>query len=206
MSSEMTKRVEYLLWIAGAFCLVFWIFMKTQAAFAQSNALRNIESLIDMKALDFPDRALWSSHRVEEFRALQDAESPAQALAILEIPGFDLRVAVFNGTEDDVLNLGVGRVSGTAHIGEIGNLALAGHRDGYFRPLKDIAIGDSIIVRHVDGIEEYVVSDLLIVNPENVSVLAPTISSRLTLVTCYPFYFVGNAPKRFIVVADRLTT
>lgn len=150
-------------------------------------------------------KTLWSKHRIEEHQALQGKLGAAEALAILEIPALDLRTAIFNGTSDDTLNIGIGRIPGTAKVGEAGNLGLAGHRDGFFRPLKDISIGEVIVVRRPGGVDRYEVSELLIVNPENVSVLAATSSGRLTLVTCYPFYFVGNAPKRYIVVAEELT-
>lgn len=201
----MIKRIEYSLWFVAAICLLFWVAVKTQVALAQAEAVKRIDALIVASELDTPDRSQWSKHRIEEHDALQGSLGAAEALAILEIPDVELRVAVFDGTDDDVLNVGIGRIPGTAKVGEVGNLALAGHRDGFFRPLKDVSIGDVIVVRHPNGVERYEISDLLIVNPENVSVLAPTSASRLTLVTCYPFYFVGNAPKRYIVVADKLT-
>ena len=202
---NMIKRIEYTLWLFAAMLLIYWAVVKTQVVFAQAEAVKRIDALIVATELDTPDRSQWSRHRIEEHSALKGSLGAAEALAILEIPIFDLRVAVFNGTSDEVLNVGIGRIPGTAIVGEAGNLGLAGHRDGFFRPLKDISIGDEIVVRHPGGVERYTVSDLLIVNPENVSVLAPTSAGRLTLVTCYPFYFVGDAPKRYIVVADNLT-
>ena len=202
----MVRRIEYSLWFIAAICLVFWVFMKTQTLLAQTEAVKRMDSLIVATELDAPDSSQWSKLRIEEHRAGQDILGAADALAILEIPAFDLRVAVFNGTGDDVLNIGVSRIPGTGRIGEPGNLGLAGQRDGFFRPLKDISMGDVIVDRHARGVDRYEVSDLLIVNPENVSVLAPTDSATLTLVTCYPFYFVGNAPKRFIVVAEKLAS
>ena len=96
---------------------------------------------------------------------------------------------------------GVGRVRGTARIDAPGNLGIAGHRDSFFRPLKDIRQGDRIELRTAGGIVTYAVDSISIVDPEEVSVLAPTQERTLTLVTCYPFYYVGHAPKRFIVKA-----
>ena len=83
-----------------------------------------------------------------------------------------------------------------------GNLGIAGHRDGFFRGLKDIEVGDSIEMLTHQGNSEFVVSSITIVDPTDVSVLAPTDSSTITLVTCYPFYFVGHAPKRYIVKGE----
>lgn len=200
---QINRKLEYIFWFVTAVCLVYWIFIKTQTALAQAQGVERIDSLIVEAALD---NSQWSKHRVEEHRAVKASLDDAEALAILEIQGIDLRVAVFNGTSDDILNIGVGRIPGTAQIGGIGNLGLAGHRDGFFRPLKDISIGDIVVIRHLTGVERYEVSELLIVKPENVSVLNPSSTNKLTLVTCYPFYFVGNAPERFIVVADKITS
>ena len=85
--------------------------------------------------------------------------------------------------------------------GAQGNLGIAGHRDGFFRGLKDIAPGDTLELETTAGREFYVVDDIRIVGPEEVSVLAGTPNQTITLVTCYPFYFVGSAPQRYIVRA-----
>ena len=81
----------------------------------------------------------------------------------------------------------------------------SGHRDGFFRVLKDIELGDSIEMLTHNGNSEFVVSSITIVDPTDVSVLGPTDNSSITLVTCYPFYFVGHAPKRFIVKGELLS-
>jgi sortase A len=85
--------------------------------------------------------------------------------------------------------------------GELGNVALAGHRDTHFRPLRNIRVGDEITIKTLSHNIDYVVATISIVAPENVQVLEPTAGHDLTLVTCYPFYFVGPAPKRFVVRA-----
>jgi sortase A len=95
----------------------------------------------------------------------------------------------------------VGRIEGTAPVDRVGNLGIAGHRDSFFRPLKDIEIGDIMELQTGDGTVTYAVSSIEIVEPEDVFVLAPTAERTLTLVTCYPFYYVGHAPKRYIVKA-----
>ena len=100
------------------------------------------------------------------------------------------------------LNRGVGRIKGTAQPGESGNFGIAGHRDGFFRGLKDIREADLIEVRTLDTTYVYTVDDLRVVEPDDVSVLRSREQPTLTLVTCYPFYFVGPAPHRFIVTAS----
>lgn len=129
-------------------------------------------------------------------------ESPADAvLAILRIPGIALEVPVNYGTDELVLLRGAGLVEGTGLPGSNGNVAIAAHRDTFFRALKDLALGDQIELVMLDRTQTYVVTDLSVVEPTDVHVLDDIGEPVLTLVTCYPFYFVGNAPKRFIVRA-----
>ena len=99
------------------------------------------------------------------------------------------------------LNRGVARIEGTANLDEADNMGIAGHRDGYFRVLKDVVVGDVIEMTTATGMRRYLVAETFIVEPEEVWVLEPGNSASLTLVTCYPFYFVGSAPQRFIVRA-----
>jgi sortase A len=150
-----------------------------------------------------PDFVDWSRKRVEEFWESLTTEYPP-ALAILRIPKIQLEVPILEGTDELTLNRGVGRISRTAYPGgEDGNIGIAGHRDGFFRGLKDIRLGDQIQMVLEDGTENYVVDRILIVPPADVSVLQPRAAPSLTLVTCYPFYFVGTAPRRFIVQATK---
>jgi sortase A len=108
---------------------------------------------------------------------------------------------VLEGTDDLTLNRGVGHIAGTALFGQNGNVGLAGHRDGFFRGLKDIKVGDRIDLEEPGRTETYIVDSLRIVNPKDLSVLRSSGKRVLTLVTCYPFYYFGNAPQRFIVHA-----
>ena len=126
-------------------------------------------------------------------------------MAVLSIDKLDLKVPVYNGTDEINLNRGAGRIKGTARVDSQGNLGIAAHRDGFFRGLKDIEIGDSIDMLTQQGKSEFVVSSITIVDPTDISVLAPTDGSTITLVTCYPFYFVGHAPKRYIVKGELLS-
>jgi len=151
-----------------------------------------------------PDYTLWSSKRINDYHTSNQQRDDAP-LAILSISKLDLKVPVYNGTDEINLNRGAGRIKGTAKIGKPGNLGIAAHRDGFFRVLKDIEIGDSIEMLTHQGKSEFVVSSITIVDPSDVSVLAPTEDSTITLVTCYPFYFVGHAPKRYIVKGELLS-
>lgn len=144
--------------------------------------------------------ALWSSNRVNAFReSLLATTTPA--LAVVRIPKISLDVPVFEDTNELTLNRGLGRIIGTAHLGQPGNLGLAGHRDGFLRGLKDVQLGDTIELALPQQTDSYTVTRIQIVNPDDVSVLSPTQTPTLTLVTCYPFYFVGSAPQRYIVTA-----
>ena len=107
------------------------------------------------------------------------------------------------GTDDGTLDRAVGHIEGTAKPGTDGNSGIAGHRDGFFRGLKDIVAGDVIELDTIEGKDSYRVERTWVVDPDDVSVLDPTPARALTLVTCYPFYYVGSAPRRFIVRAVR---
>jgi sortase A len=149
----------------------------------------------------FPvDLTLWSEKRVA---AYQDSllQSVAPPLALLRIPRLRLEVPVLEGTDDLTLNRGIGHIAGTSLPGQEGNIGIAGHRDGFFRVLKDVAPGDEIELVTREADETYVVDQIVLVNPDDVSVLRPRSKRSLTLVTCYPFYFIGSAPQRYIVQA-----
>lgn len=148
-----------------------------------------------------PDTELWSAQRVVDYEnSLQTGTDMPEAVLTIEKLG--IQVPVYNGANDLNLDRGVARIKGTGTIDGQGNLGIAGHRDGFFRALKDIAVGDGIELQTTRGIVNYTVSSMEIVDPSDVSVLGPTTNSTITLVTCYPFYYVGHAPKRFIVKAE----
>jgi sortase A len=148
------------------------------------------------------DFTLWSEGRVCAYQESQNEEGrQPHALAVLEIPRLGLKAPVLEGTDEITLNRGVGYVEDTALPGERGNVGIAGHRDGFFRVLKDVTRGDMIRLVTLAETLDYTVEDIRVVGPEDVQVLAPTSTPVLTLVTCYPFYYVGNAPQRYIVRA-----
>jgi sortase A len=132
------------------------------------------------------------------------AHPPTPVLAVLEIPRLKLTSPVIAGDGADTLDRAVGHLSDTPKPWESGNTAFAAHRDGLFRPLARIRVGDDVRVRTEHGEFTYRVRETKIVAPTDLSVLAPTSSPTLTLITCYPFNFIGSAPQRFVVHADRL--
>ncbi len=146
------------------------------------------------------DTTLWSAVRIDGYQQslFADLDLP---LAVLNIPKIGLEVPVFDGTDDLTLNRGAGRIEGTALPGQPGNSGIAAHRDGFFRLLSDVELGDRIIVETIDSSSTFVIEDIRVVEPTDVWVLEPTDSPSVTLVTCYPFYFVGSAPQRYIVRA-----
>ena len=147
-----------------------------------------------------PDQSLWSPERIVAWRTA--ASGPAATpLAVLRIPRLRIEVPVLPGTDDRTLDRAAGHIDDTPLPGAVGNSGIAGHRDGFFRGLKDIAEGDVIELETVNAKEVYRVERTWVVDPEDVSVLDPTSTRVLTLVTCYPFYYVGPAPRRFIVRA-----
>ncbi len=119
----------------------------------------------------------------------------------LVIPRLLLSAVVVEGIDKSTLRRVVGHIPGTALPGQPGNVGLAGHRDTLFRPLKDLRIKDEIQFSTLNGDFRYVVESLVVVDPNNVGVLAPSSENMLTLVTCYPFFYIGAAPKRFVVRA-----
>jgi sortase A len=203
--------VERVCWAAGSLLLLFWLAVRIDGAVAQETAFERFDQAsaspepipnetIPNEPIKF---ARWAPKRVAAYLAslAHPLETP---LATLEIPRLGLRVAVFDGTDDVRLDRGVGRIPGTARPGEAGNLAIAGHRDGFFRALKDILPGDEVRLTTLAGSEVYSVDRYWIVTPDEVEVLDSTASPSLTLITCYPFYYVGSAPQRFVVRASRL--
>ncbi len=153
--------------------------------------------------LPHADFELWSDSRIQHYRESLSADLAAP-MALLRIPSIELEVPILEGVDEVTLNRAIGRIGGTAQLGEVGNMGLAGHRDGFFRSLKDIQVGDVIHLDTLSDTYRYVVDDLSIITPDEISVLGPTSEQTLTLVTCYPFYFVGSAPQRFIVRATLL--
>jgi sortase A len=150
--------------------------------------------------VETPDFSLWSQKRIGEYQASLTAHF-STAVALLRVPKIRLEVPVLDGTDDLTLNRGVGLIVGTARPGQNGNIGIAGHRDGFFRGLKDVTTGDTIEIVTKEERDTYVIDRIVIVKPREVSILAKRGRASVTLVTCYPFYFLGSAPQRYIVQA-----
>ncbi len=159
----------------------------------------------------------WASQRRESMdldRLLREGRAangstPAPAMdgliGRMEIQRLHLSAMVVEGTDGATLRRGVGHIPGTALPGETGNVGLSAHRDTFFRPLKDLKVKDEIRFSTLKGDFRYEVESLRVVEPRDVSVLAPSHDNVLTLVTCYPFFYIGAAPKRFIVRARQVS-
>lgn len=124
-------------------------------------------------------------------------------VGMLDVPRLQLSTPVIEGDDDGTLKRSVGHLPDTPMPWEAGNSAIAGHRDGLFRPLKDVKVGDEIRFRTTTDEFRYRVTKTTIVSPDDLSVLERQPQASLTLITCYPFYYVGSAPQRFIVHATR---
>jgi sortase A len=191
----LTIYVSALLHRAISSHVALWQFDKTVAVGKSSSTAGR------SKGKDGVDFSLWAEKRIKAYEdsLVSKADPP---LAVLEIARLGIRVPVFDGTDDLTLNRGVGRIIGTAKPGTSGNIGIAGHRDGFFRALKDVSVGDEVDLDMTKEKTTYVVDQIEVVNPDDVLVLQPRSAPSLTLVTCYPFYFVGDAPSRFIVHAS----
>lgn len=144
-----------------------------------------------------PDTTLWSDSAKDKYQNAL-TQTTSNVMALLEIDSVGIKVPVYFDTSEVNLNLGAGLVAGAG----ANNLAIAAHRDSYFRGLADIKPNDSIRVRHADGFNDhYQVEQILIVESDDSRLLQGASESELTLITCYPFYFVGSAPQRYVVKA-----
>jgi len=147
----------------------------------------------------FPDQSMWAEKTIAKYAKAKD--TPGAPLAMLKIERLNVEAPIYVGTDRLTLDRGVGLVKGTAYPDEVGNIGLSGHRDSFFRPLKDIKLGDKIEMRTLEGVQDFEVTNISIVDALDVSVLDSTDTTVLTLITCHPFYYVGFAPDRYIVRA-----
>ena len=190
---------EKLCFAAGTVLLGLTAIVWIDGAAHSQSAIDDFER-IGQRVVTPAEQASWSPQRKTDYRHALAREA-GDTLAVLRIPAHDIEVAVFDSVGEVALNRGSGHVDGTALPGEDGNIAIAGHRDGFFRGLKDITLGDEIELTSLAGVQNFRVSGIDIVDPLNVSVLDPTDDTVITLITCFPFYYLGAAPDRFIVRA-----
>ena len=188
---SIIRWTQRLLFITGALALGYVGFTLLDARLYQVSAKRSLEGHIHWEK---------EHHESQPRPALKTGD----VLGRVDIPRLGISVAVLQGTSSRTLRLGAGHIEGTPLPGENGNSGIAGHRDTFFRELKDIRKNDEIRLQTPDGLFRYEVDWVKVVEPNDSTVLQPsTQESTLTLVTCYPFQFVGSAPKRFVVRAHK---
>lgn len=187
---RLLRWIQGLLFITGLLLLGYVGFTLLEARLYQVSAKRSLENEI----------------QAEKERPQSQPKPPVRkgdVLGRMDIPRLGMSVAVLQGTSSRILRLGIGHIAGTPLPGETGNIGIAGHRDTFFRGLKDIRKNDEIQLQTTSGLSRYQVDWMKVVASDDQNVLAPSTESALTLVTCYPFYFVGPAPKRFVVRAHK---
>ncbi len=191
----MLRVVQYLL---TGVCVVGALVSTTQWIFPILVARADTEVFLQLRtaALDEPPGENWDVSRRHNHQRREDG-----IIAVLTSDAVAIQAPVYRGTSAASLSAGVGWIEGTADPGSIGNIGLSAHRDSYFRNLKNVSKGDRFTLTTATDSYTYSVDRIEIVEPSAVSVLAPGDHGLLTLVTCYPFYFVGTAPRRFIVQA-----
>jgi sortase A len=181
---------RYLLFVTGILALGYVGVTLLDARLYQVSAKRSLESQIQ-------------AEKEQDVTQPRPPVKEGDVLGRMDIPRLGMSVAVLQGTKSRMLRLGVGHIESTPLPWEPGNSGIAGHRDTFFRDLKDVRMNDEIEFQTADGLFHYQVDWVKVVAPDDTSVLTPSSETALTLVTCYPFYFVGPAPNRFVVRAHR---
>jgi sortase A len=189
-SRALLRWTERSLFLVGGLAVSYVVLMLLHARFYQEVAGDSLERQIYAEA----------QGGASELRAVA---KEGDVLGRIEIPRLGLAVAVLEGTTSRTLQVGVGHIEGTALPGGPGNIGIAGHRDTFFRVLKDIRTGDEIQLQTATSLSRYKVDWVQIVDPRDTAILSPSIDSAITLVTCYPFRFIGAAPERFAVHARK---
>ncbi|MGP0074250.1 MAG: class D sortase [Bryobacteraceae bacterium] len=181
------RVTQCILFASAAVLLGYWGVVAADTGIFQHRESGNLDRLLKFPAAPGPA-----------------AVRSAGLIGRLEIPRLGLSAMLMEGDDPKTLRRAVGHIPGTPLPGRPGNFALSGHRDTFFRPLRNIRENDIIVVTTLTGEFRYRVVSTRVVSPDAVAVLNASQSEILTLVTCYPFYFVGPAPDRFIVRAERL--
>ena len=207
------RWLERLLLLVAVACLGAWAWARLDASYTQ---YRENQALEDALAAQAPPGRPSSrpataaeTDALEAFHGRETSSQPrprseGSLVGRIEIPRVGVSAIVLEGVENRTLRRGVGHIPETALPAAGGNVGLAGHRDSFFRGLKDVRKNDIITLKTLDGTFQYRVEWTRVVDPEDTEVLADADEPALTLVTCYPFYYVGSAPQRFIVRAERL--
>jgi len=183
-----------MLLVVGAVCLSWYALDRGRAALYQFRLQTELNEILEAGRVPAaPGR-----------RTTASAHRNAGLIGQLEIARLGLSAVVIEGDDRASLQIAVGHLPGTPLPGENGNSAMAGHRDTFFHPLENVRLGDEIRVITPEADYRYRVQSILVVDPDDVWVLAPTPRPSLTLVTCYPLTYIGSAPRRLVVRADRL--
>ena len=190
----MLRLTERLLLVIGIVCLAWFGYVSAETLLYQAYENRELDAILAAG----PARSHTDAAPAAEGRRVP---APGEVLGRVEIPRLRVSAIVKAGSDARTLRLAVGHIPGTALPGEDGNVGLAGHRDTFFRRLDGIRSGDEIRMTTPEGVYSYRVERTIVVEPADVWVLDPTSEPVLTLVTCYPFTYVGSAPQRFIVRA-----
>jgi LPXTG-site transpeptidase (sortase) family protein len=185
------RRLEYIFWFAGAAAGVWFVLASLGIISFQVTQARRLEKL---------ESGLSSGLGTS---APMGPLQPGDPFGRISIPRIGLSAMVAEGDDDDTLRHAVGHIPGTAAPWGAGNVALAGHRDTFFRGLSRVRLDDVIVLETLRGTFRYRVERITVVGPQQIELLQPS-SSDLTLVTCFPFHYVGPAPQRYIVQALRL--
>jgi sortase A len=205
--------LERILLLVGVLCLGIWLwswldtrmFEEQQNEILEQTLAAHTTAAVPVKATAASETDALSSFKRTQKKLESPPPDEGQLLGRIRIPRVDITAVVVEGVGKTSLRRAAGHIPGTAlPSGEEGNIGIAAHRDSFFRALKDIRKDDTIELTTLDGTRRYQVEWTKIVQPTDTSVLAPTRGPALTLVTCYPFYYVGSAPKRFIVRAHRI--
>ena len=179
---------ERSLLLGGVACLAWPALAAIRAERFEDAARRELAGMVAVAAR--PDRP-------------SAAAVPEQLLGLLDIPRIGLSVAVIEGEDAATLAVAAGHLAATPLPWQAGNAAIAGHRDTFFRPLQQVKVGDAVQLATLRGTFTYEVRRVRVVGPRDLSVLDPSQEAALTLITCYPFRYVGAAPLRFVVQAAR---
>ena len=182
------RSTRTLLFLAGGLAVTYVAMTLLHARLYQEAAVNILEKQVSAQ----------QQHKGTQSTA---AAKEGDVLGRIEIPRLGMMIAILEGTSAQTLRLGVGHIKGTALPGEAGNSGFAGHRDTFFRPLKDIRTNDEIQIQTATGMSRYQVDWVRVVAPDDTDILDPSTASSLTLITCYPFHLIGAAPERFVVHA-----
>jgi sortase A len=194
---RLIQAIERVLIVITVAATSYYATMQVYAAREQTALSRELETA----RAAVPDAVTTTSPPVTPAVSTRPSLPARAVVARIEVPRLRMSAIAREGVDVRTLRGSIGHVPGTALPGEAGNAAFAAHRDTFFRPLEGIRTGDAIVITTADGVHRYTVVGTRVVDPKDVSVLRSTDRSQLTLVTCYPFDYVGSAPQRFIVQA-----